>query len=288
MKKIFLLLILTSLYSNSSAQRVYADVNGDGYVTAADVTEVYNVLLGKIPNMIQYDVKGVTFKMIGVTGGVFSMGAENNNEDEMPVHQVTLSSFLIGVTEVTQELWVAVMGSNPSDINGGSLGINLKRPVESVSWEECQIFISKLNEMTGENFRLPTEAEWEFAARGGNKSEGYVYAGSNNINDVAWYFNNAYDVGTSSPDYGTHTVATKAPNELGLYDMSGNVCEWCQDWYGEYSSDEQIDPVGPDTGSSRVYRGGSWRYNADHCRVTDRTGYSPDDSRYNLGLRLAL
>ena len=235
-----------------------------------------------------FNVGGVTFKMIAVEGGTFMMGAtaEQGNmaeDNEKPAHQVTLSSFMIGETQVTQALWMAVMGSNPSDFTG-----NNQRPVENVSWYDCQDFIRKLNAMTGEHFRLPTEAEWEFAAHGGNRSQGYKFAGSNNVVEVAWYDYNSYLLGSSHPDYGTHAVATKAPNELGLYDMSGNVWEWCQDWYGSYSSDAQTNPTGPASGSYRVNRGGCWDSRARFCRVSFRCYYAPSYGLSILGLRLAL
>ena len=172
------------------------------------------------------------------------------------------------------------MGTNPSFFSGSN------KPVECVSWDDCQEFIAKLNDLTGLEFRLPTEAEWEYAARGGNKRQGYKYAGSNTIDEVAWYSDNAEDVGESSRDYGTHPVGTKAPNELGLYDMSGNVWEWCSDWYGSYTSSSQSNPTGPSSGSHRVYRGGSWGSIADGCRVSYRNRRTPD-LRYNsLGFRL--
>ena len=223
-------------------------------------------------------VNGVSFDMVSVTGGTFTMGAtseqgSNADSDELPTHQVTLSDYMIGKTEVTQELWQAVMGSNPSYSSGNNL------PVESVSWDDCQEFIKKLNSLTGLNFRLPTEAEWEYAARGGNKSKGYKYSGSNDIGSVAWYTSNAS---------GTKPVATKAPNELGLYDMSGNVYEWCSDWYGSYSSGSQTNPKGPSSGSGRVARGGSWRISASFCRVSNRDEGNPGSGGYFLGLRLAL
>ena len=224
-------------------------------------------------------VGGVQFTMIRVDGGTFQMGATSEQGSdafdlEKPAHQVTLSPYYIGETEVTQELWQAVMGSNPSRFNGSRL------PVEQVSWDDCQEFIRKLNQQTGLRFRLPTEAEWEYAARGGNKSRGYKYSGSNNIGDVAWYNGNS----SSS----THDVKTKQPNELGLYDMSGNVWEWCQDWYGRYNAGSQQNPTGASSGSNRVFRGGSWYNSAGSCRVSNRNDRAPDYRDDYLGLRLAL
>ena len=221
-----------------------------------------------------FDANGVSFKMIKVTGGTFQMGTKGSEVDEQPVHNVTLSDYYIGKTEVTQELWQAVMGSNPSNFKGDNL------PVESVSWNDCQTFITKLNELTGQNFRLPTEAEWEFAAKGGTQSKGYTYSGSNTLGDVAWYTSNSSDK--------THEVATKAPNELGIYDMSGNVWEWCQDWYDSYSSSSQTNPTGPSSGYYRVNRGGSWSYNATNCRTANRSHNSPTYSNNRAGFRLAL
>ena len=225
-----------------------------------------NVFPGKV-----YTVNGVSFKMIAVKGGTFQMGSDDGYN---AVHQVTLSDYYIGETEVTQELWNAVMGSNPSYFTG-----NMQRPVEQVSWNDCQTFISKLNQLTGETFRLPTEAQWEYAARGGNKSKGSIYSGSNEIDEVAWYWDNS--------SFTTHPVKTKAPNELGIYDMSGNVWEWCSDWYGDYSSAAQTDPTGPATGYYRVGRGGSWDNDATYCRVAFRGNSTPTNRFSHLGLRLA-
>lgn len=225
-----------------------------------------------------YTVNGVTFKMIAVEGSTFTMGATSEQQNpfdwEKPTHRVTLSDYYIGETEVTQELWTAVMGSNPSYFTG-----NMQRPVEEVSWEDCQTFIQKLNRLTGANFRLPTEAEWEFAARGGRSSRGYQYSGRR-LRAVAWYWRNAS--GT------THPVKKKRPNELGIYDMSGNVTEWCQDWYEPYSVASQTNPTGPSTGSDRVCRGGSWKYGARGCRSASRRSNAPVYGRNDLGLRLAL
>ena len=224
---------------------------------------------------------GVRFNMIRVHGGTFDRGATSEQgsdayDDEKPVHKVTLSTYYIGETEVTQELWKAVMGSNPSYFSSGSL----KRPVENVSWNECQEFIRKLNALTGKTFRLPTEAEWEFAARGGTKSRGYKYSGGNDIGSVAWYDGNAVR--------STHDVKTKQPNELGIYDMSGNVWEWCQDWYGKYSAGSQSNPKGPSSGSNRVIGGGSWYLNPRDCRASLRSSYNPDYRYLSIGLRLFL
>lgn len=226
-----------------------------------------------------YTVNGVSFKMIPVEGGTFTMGATAEQgsdayENEKPTHPVRLSSYAIGETEVTQELWEAVMGSNPSSCSGNQL------PVECVSWNDCQTFITKLNQLTGAKFRLPTEAEWEFAARGGNKSLGYKYAGSNTIGDVAWYNEN-------SSIFETNAVAQKLANELGLYDMSGNVFEWCQDESGSYSSAAQINPTGPTSGSNRVMRGGASNCSTRSCRVSYRADNPPSFSGWHMGLRLA-
>ncbi len=287
------LIVMMGRASNISQED--ADVNSDGVVDIFDVNQIICVMLGNgtVPEPVPvthkiYTVNGVSFTMVAVEGGTFTMGAtpEQGSDaysDEIPAHQVTLSSYSIGQTEVTQELWQAVMGSNPSYCTG-----DLQRPVECVSWDDCQTFISKLNQMTGLNFRLPTEAEWEYAARGGNRSQGYKYAGSNNVNDVAWYYDNSYALGSSNPEYGTHNAATKAPNELGLYDMSGNVCEWCQDWFGGYSSGAQTSPTGPASGSYRVFRGGGWGNFAGRCRVSHRSINTPSGADGSLGLRLAL
>jgi len=225
---------------------------------------------------LTFTVGGVTFKMIYVKGGTFTMGCTSEQGDdcydnEKPSHSVTLSDYWIGETEVTQALWQAVMGGNPSYFKGDN------RPVESVSWSDCQEFIQKLNQLTGRTFRLPTEAEWEYAARGGNYHSGYKYSGSNEIEYVAWYEENQ-----------THPVKTKQPNALGLYDMSGNVLEWCQDWYGSYSRASQTNPQGPASGSFRVLRGGGWSGSAWYCRVSYRNYFSPDVRDRYIGFRLSL
>ena len=225
-------------------------------------------------------VNGVSFEMVKVAGGTFQMGATSEQgkdaeDDELPVHSVTLSDYYIGQTQVTQELWQAVMGSNPSYFKGDN-----QRPVENVSWNDCQEFIEKLNRLTGKNFRLPTEAEWEYAARGGSKSRGYKYSGSNNPDAVAWCDDNSGDK--------THPVATKQANELGLYDMNGNVWEWCYDRYGDYSSNSQTNPTGASECSDRVLRGGGTSNIAGHVRVSYRNWTASDSRDSIFGFRLAL
>ena len=222
---------------------------------------------------------GISIEMVKVEAGGFKMGSKQKPEfgdfrTDYPSHRVTLTNnYYIGKYEVTQELWQVVMDSVPSQFKGDNL------PVEWVSWDDCQDFISKLNAMTGKHFRLPTEAEWEYAARGGKKSRGYRYSGSNTIDDVAWYEDNS--------GYKTHAVGTKQPNELGIYDMAGNVEEWCQDGERRYDGSHQTNPVG-NSFFRRMYRGGSWYSSPSGCGVSSR---SSDQSLilYNtLGLRLAL
>lgn len=264
------------------------DVNNDGVVNIADVYAMIDLILENTDTSTDETivVNGVAFKMIHVDGGTFKMGAtaeqgSDADSSESPVHQVTLSDFSIGETEVTQALWLAVMGSNPSYFaprNGYTE--DLSRPVEVVTWNDCQTFISKLNEITGMHFRLPTEAEWEFAARGGNKSRTYKYSGSNNVDDVAWYVANSDSI--------THAVATKIPNELGIYDMSGNVLEWCQDWYYSYDYEPCVNPVGPESGYEIIYRGGCWIFDASMCRNSYRDMFPPDSAFSFLGLRIVM
>ena len=238
---------------------------------------------------LMFNIKGVNFVMKRIEGGVFWMGADNggffkNNDvrsfdvdalrSERPVHETRVDSYYLGEIEVTQALWEAVMGKNPSYFKGDEL------PVESVSWNDCQEFIVRLNFITTKNFRLPTEAEWEFAARGGTLGNGCKYSGSNSCDEVAWYdYNN---------DGKTHVVKNKQPNELGLYDMSGNVWEWCQDRYGDYDTGSQTNPQGPSIGSDRVLRGGSWSDSARYCRVSSRYYQAPDYKYRCYGFRLAL
>lgn len=240
---------------------------------------------------LEFTIDGVSFKMIRVEHGEFMMGATEEQEDpyddEKPVHKVRLTDdYYMGETPVTQSLWRAVTNDNPSYFGEGGHGSYVidweELPVENVSWEDCQRFIRKLNMMTGKRFRLPTEAEWEFAARGGNDTCGYLYSGCDYLNDVAWYENNS--------DRQTHPIKQKKHNELGIYDMSGNVEEYCQDWYGDYKGSSQTNPTGPTIGSFHVIRGGSWWNRASSCRLSrrDYTNDAPDVVDNLLGLRLAL
>jgi formylglycine-generating enzyme required for sulfatase activity len=219
-------------------------------------------------------------EFVAVEGGTFQMGSNRGDSDEKPVHSVTVSDFNISKTEVTFEQYDAfcdATGRDKPDDKGWGRG---NRPVIYVDWQDAFDYCEWMSKTTGETYRLPTEAEWEYAARGGSKSKGYTYSGGNNLYAVAWYDNNSRDK--------THPVAQKQPNELGLYDMSGNVYEWCSDWYGDYSSSPQTDPQGSNSEEYRVLRGGGWLHHDSGCRVAFRLGYSPD-GRYNFyGFRLVL
>ncbi len=289
--------LIIGQHSLSLKKEGYAELKATIEIAEGKIS-TYNFTMQKQTNEQTFSVKGVEFKMIKVEGGTFSMGATSEqtdyDRDEKPVHSVTLSDYYIGETEVTQELWQAVMGSNPSEFKG-----NNQRPVENVSWNDCQEFIKKLNQLTGKKFRLPTEAEWEYAARGGKHSKNYVYkySGSNNADEVAWYDQNSGDKYLSGEwdwdefennNCKTHPVKTKKANKLGLYDMSGNVLEWCNDWFEYYQSYSQTNPTGPSGGISRVLRGGNWHHNVGCVRVSLRYDSSPGIRRYYFGLRLAL
>ena len=220
---------------------------------------------------------GLNLEMVFVEGGTFQMGSNEGETNQKPVHSVTLSDFLIGKTEVTQKQWRNVTGKDPSMFKNCD-----NCPVESVSWNDVQDFITNLNRKTGKNYRLPTEAEWEYAARGGNKSKGYTYSGSNSLGDVAW--------DNSNSGIKTHPVGQKQPNELGLFDMSGNVWEWCSDWYGSdyYQSSPSSNPKGASSGSDRVFRGGSYQYfGSEEYRAAYRDKFSPVSFHYgDSGFRL--
>lgn len=226
-----------------------------------------------------------SFEMIEVKAGTFYMGAQKDYSNETnydasayqiesPVHEVTINTFCIGKYEVTQTQWFAAMGNNPSNIQGENL------PVENVTWEEVQAFISILNEVSGMNYRLPSEAEWEFAAKGGIQSNGSKFSGSTILGTCGWYYTNS---GSK-----THEVGSKEPNELGIFDMSGNVREWCNDWFDYYDSYKAENPQGPSTGSTKINRGGSWTTPAVNCRNTYRHTDYPSDSYKDLGFRLVL
>lgn len=278
---------VTALYNyllnDDTSSIVRGDLDGDGFITTGDVTVVYNILLnGGVP-VKEFTLNGVKFNMVDVEGGTFMMGAAANDtgadSSEKPAHQVTLTPFIIGQTEVTQELWEEVMGNNPSY----HIGTNM--PVEQVSWNDCKAFITNLNQMfpiDGYEFNLPTEAQWEFAARGGNESKGYKYSGSNTIGDVAWYTGNSGSM--------SHQVATKAPNELGIYDMGGNVEEWCLDHYYNYSAAAQFDPNIYTYSSYPLInlRGGYFTAGESICRNTHRDSWDASQSSNEIGLRLVL
>jgi len=251
---------------------------------------------------------GVKLELVWCPPGTFTMGspmaerraaidagAKMEYYKDETQHKVTLTKgFWLGKHEVTQRQWQSVMGKNPSHLKSAGLDA----PVESVSWNDCQEFLKKLNAPAGHEYRLPTEAEWEYAARGGPLSKGFTYSGSNDADDVAWYHENSGDHRLDDVKWDgkkllenkcrPHPVGQRKPNELGLYDMSGNVYEWCQDSYGEYASDAAVDPTGARTGSFRVYRGGSWYFNAGRCRSADRYGSGPSRSQNYLGFRVAL
>lgn len=268
---ILLILVLLPLIVESYLYKYYCDCNEIIQLTINNNKENY-------PDYITKTVNGVKFKMIKVEGGSFNMGSNDGISDEQPIRQVSIPTFYMAETEVTQELWEVVMGDNPSWFKG-----SYDYPAESVSWKDIQKFIIKLNQLTGKSYRLPSEAEWEYAAKGGNKSKGYKYSGSNNIEDVAWYNKNS--------NRKTHLVATKKPNELGLYDMSGNVWEWCQDkWHSNYIK-------APTDGSAwifdtpsnyRVLRGGSFYYEAKYCNTNYRYLYSERSNNINIGFRLVI
>ena len=278
----------------------------DGTTASYSAAEVKDMTPYGYPKEVKtetFTVNGTSFTMVAVEGGTFNMGGTSEQggayDDEMPTHQVTLSSFCIGQTEVTQALWKAVMGYSPllltnepwgkEQASGSrsseptSIGFNFATqvgddyPAYYISWDDCQAFLKRLSGLTGRTFRMPTEAEWEYAARGGNKSKGYRFAGSNVIEEVASYNKHTHD-----------KVGTKQPNELGLYDMSGSVFEWCSDWYGNYSPEAQTNPTGPETGQWRICRGGAANTIEDACRLSYRYGYTWHYRDGFVGLRLVL
>ena len=264
------------------------DVNKDGRVDIGDLADTIDATLNISPAAWDgvTEVKGVSFRMAPVDGGTFTMGSPTTEmgrgTNEGPQHEVTITKeYWIGETQVTQALWIAVMGVNPSSHKG-----NQDLPIENVSWNDCQQFITKLNELTGKKFRLPTEAEWEFAARGGTLSKGYIFPGcpapqqGGKPKEFIWY--------TSNSDGTTQPVAQKQPNELGIYDMGGNVFEWVSDFYKAYSADAVTDPTGPASGSMHVYRGGAYNRPVNECRCAYRYMGVLTFKAGHVGLRLAL
>lgn len=249
------------------AEKVGAVLTSQGTSSSPSSSVGYSSQGGGSAQIETFNVNGVPFEMVRVEGGTFSMGSYSGESDEQPVHSETVGTFYIGKTEVTQRLWSAVMGSNPSNFRGENL------PVENVSWFDCQEFVDRLSRLTGRIFRLPTEAEWEYAARGGNKSRNYTYSGSNDLYRVAWYTENSGST--------THPVGQKLDNELGIFDMSGNVWEWCSDNYSSSYSQ-------PRNSSGRIRRGGGWGNRASNCRVASRSNGTPGSRSSSLGLRLAL
>lgn len=220
-------------------------------------------------------------QFVFVKGGTFLMGNATQSTDEQQEHWVRLNDFYIGRYEVTQKEWECIMGTNPSGKKGGNL------PVESVNFEDVQLFIARLNATRDGHFRLPTEAEWEYASRGGRNGKGYLYAGSDSIREVAWYGKSIrYNAGDSLT--GSQPVGRKLPNELGIYDMSGNVAEWCSDWYAPdyYKTSPRKNPAGPESGEKRVIRGGCWYNDAYFCQVYSRFSAFPGDADEHLGFRL--
>lgn len=239
-----------------------------------------NISTSRGASSLNFSVNGVNFEMIKVEAGSFTMGCTYEQggdcyDWEKPSHRVTITQdYYIGKFEVTQELYQAVMGTNPSNWN------EYNRPVENVSWNDAMEFCAELSRLTGRQFTLPTEAEWEYAARGGKKSTSAKYSGSSSINNVAWYDGNSGNQ--------THPVGKLRPNELGIYDMSGNVSEWCLDWYGFYSSASQTDPMGPSSSSIRGLRGGNLFGNAESCRVSNRYNNAPGTRNFSIGFRVVL
>lgn len=272
--KLKILLVLCSMLfvQNSFGQDGLAEL----FLSGIEEMEKYDEAMKNI----QIPVKnGITIDMVRVKSGRLVMGATREMgsrfNSEIPRHEVAITeNFYIGKYEVTQALWKAVMGTNPSFFKGDNL------PVENVSWNECKAFITKLNRLTGKRFRLPTEAEWEYAAYGGPENQGYMFSGGNDQTKVACYAGNSN--GKTKP------VGSKQPNELGIYDMSGNVAEWCQDWFGKYTSGLKTNPKGPSSGTLKIYRGGSYKSDAWYVNCIYRSKANTNTKQNSIGFRLAL
>jgi sulfatase modifying factor 1 len=267
---------------NSSEQFYISDMNKKGILTGAIVLTVVGFgiwyFIWPNPHPNKERIEEVLQNFVTVDGGTYTMGSPDSiGSDDEVQHTAYVSTFQIQTTEVTQELYELVMFANPSENKAWK-----DMPVTNVSLNDCEEFIKKLNEITGKAYRLPTEAEWEYAARGGSKSQGYIYAGGSTIEELGWYEGNSGKT--------VHVVAEKKPNELGLFDMSGNVWEWCSDWYGPYRLDSKgsDNPKGPDNGQYRVLRGGSWNFIAINCRTAIRHRNYPDLRISNYGFRLVL
>ncbi|MGV8135999.1 MAG: formylglycine-generating enzyme family protein [Mangrovibacterium sp.] len=270
---------LANIYRSKKPGYTYLKLDGGAVVVPGPEVTVDN---GNSFQDFTETVAGIEIDMVAVQGGTFSMGNNDLGDDETPVHSVTVSDFYMGKYEVTfaqYDAYCEATGESKPDDEGWGRG---NRPVISVSWSDAVAYCRWLSQKTGKHYRLPTEAEWEYAARGGNKSREYKYPGSNTIDNVGWYDENSGNE--------THPVGQKQSNELDIYDMGGNVWEWCSDWYDEsyYGGSPQNNPTGPSSGSLRVLRGGSWKYGAKNCGVSDRMNTSPDSSYYFYGFRLVL
>ncbi len=267
-----------SSYSQQTANTTFIQGLGQTTLQATGGSLKFQMLsIRSQPGDWTEPVTGMVF--VWVEGGCYEMGCgdwtDSCGSDESPVHEVCVDGFWMGKYEVTQGQWQQIMGSNPSYFKTGD-----NYPVETVSWNDCQNFINKLNSQSGSTFRLPTEAEWEYAARSGGREE--KYAGGNDLDGLGWY--------SSNSGSHTHEIGTKAANGLGIYDMSGNVYEWCQDWYAfnYYAGSPRDNPKGPSTGSYRVSRGGAWSHNAQNCRAAKRYNGGPDRKYDNMGFRVVL
>lgn len=280
------------------------DVNGDGFVDVADIASIIDIMSGKSiisedlsesGDEVTFNIIGIPIKMIRVKAGSFTMGSSEFDNEKWPRKVTLTQDYFIAETEVTQQLWSSLLGEAHRPTTSGytqwipTFGDGDQYPAYYLSWDMCVEFIQALNSLTRREFRMPTEAEWEYAARGGHKSLGYKFPGSNDCSEVAWYDETSALLGIGDPDYGSHPVKTKKPNELGLYDMAGNVMEWCSDWFQKsFTTAALTDPKGPETGMGRVLRGGSWGSNDTFCRVSGRQVSSVDKQYQGNGLRLAL